>query len=55
MAIICSILKNISIPVQLGGGLRNAENIEQIFELGVSSVIVGTMAVKNSEYLEEII
>ncbi len=55
MAIIRSILKNISIPVQLGGGLRNAENIEQIFELGVSSVIVGTMAVKNSEYLEEII
>ena len=55
MAIIRSILKNISIPVQLGGGLRNAENIEQIFELGVSSVIVGTMAVKNSEFLEEII
>ena len=55
MAIIRSILKNISIPVQLGGGLRNAENIEQIFELGVSSVIVSTMAVKNSEVLEEII
>ena len=55
MTIIRSILKNISIPVQLGGGLRNAENIEQIFELGVSSVIVGTMAVKNSEFLEEII
>ena len=55
MAIIRSILKNISIPVQLGGGLRNAENIEQMFELGVSSVIVSTMAVKNSEVLEEII
>ena len=50
-----SILKNISIPVQLGGGLRNAENIEQMFELGVSSVIVSTMTVKNSEVLEEII
>ncbi len=55
MASIRSILKNISIPVQLGGGLRNAENIKQIFELGVSSVIVSTMAVKNSEVLEEII
>jgi len=50
-----SILKNISIPVQLGGGLRNAENIEQMFELGVSSVIVGTMAVKNPDVLEEVI
>ena len=55
MASILSILKNISIPVQLGGGLRNAENIEQMFELGVSSVIVSTMEVKNSEVLEEII
>ena len=55
MASIRSILKNISIPVQLGGGLRNAENIEQMFELGVSSVIVSTMAVKNREVLEEII
>ena len=55
MASIRSILKNISIPVQLGGGLRNAKNIEQMFELGVSSVIVSTMAVKNSEVLEEII
>ena len=50
-----SILKNISIPVQLGGGLRNAENIEQMFELGVSSVIVGTMAVNNPDVLEEVI
>ena len=50
-----SILKNISIPVQLGGGLRNAENIEQMFELGVSSVIVGTMAVKNPDVMEEVI
>ncbi len=50
-----SILKNISIPVQVGGGLRNAENIEKMFELGVSSVIVGTMAVKNPDVLEEVI
>ena len=50
-----SILKNISIPVQLGGGLRNIENIEHMFELGVSSVIIGTMAVKNPDLLEEAI
>ena len=31
------------------------ENIEQMFELGVSSVIVGTMAVKNPDVLEEVI
>jgi phosphoribosylformimino-5-aminoimidazole carboxamide ribotide isomerase len=55
LASIRSILNNISIPVQLGGGLRNFENIEQMFDLGVSSVIVGTMAVKNPTVLEEVI
>ena len=50
-----SILKTISIPVQLGGGLRTAENVERMFELGVSSVIVGTMAVKNPDVLEGLI
>ena len=55
LASIRSILKNISIPVQLGGGLRTAENIEQMFEIGVSSVIVGTMAVKNQDVLEDVI
>ena len=50
-----SILKTISIPVQLGGGLRTAENVEKMFELGVSSVIVGTMAVKNPDVLEGLI
>ena len=39
----------------MGGGLRNFEDIEQMFDLGVSSVIVGTMAVKNPEILEEVI
>ena len=55
LASIRSILKNISIPVQLGGGLRNFEKIEQMFDLGVSAVIVGTMAVKNPDILEEVI
>ena len=55
IASIRSILKNISIPAQLGGGLRNEENIQQMFELGLSSVIVGTMAVKNPDVLEEVI
>ena len=50
-----SILKTISIPVQLGGGLRTAENVEKMFELGISSVIVGTMAVKNPDVLEGLI
>ena len=50
-----SILKTISIPVQLGGGLRTADDVERMLKLGVSSVIIGTMAIKNPDVFEEII
>ena len=50
-----SILKNVSIPVQIGGGLRTEEDIDTMIDLGVSSVIVGTMAVKLPSVLEKIL
>ena len=50
-----SILKNISIPVQIGGGMRTEEDIERMLALGVSAVIVGTMAVKRPNVLEKLL
>ena len=50
-----SILKNVSIPVQIGGGLRTEEDIDAMMDLGVSAVIVGTMAVKNPDVLERLL
>jgi len=50
-----SIVNKVSIPVQVGGGLRNEEDIQRMFDLGVSSVIVGTLAVKKPKTLENVI
>ena len=50
-----SILKNVSIPVQIGGGLRKEEDIDRMLALGVSAVIVGTMAVKHPNLLEKLL
>ena len=52
---ISSILKNVSIPVQIGGGLRTEEDIDRMLALGVSAVIVGTMAVKHPDVLEKLL
>ena len=49
------ILKNVSIPVQIGGGLRTEEDIDNMIDLGVSSVIVGTMAVNLPDVLEKLL
>jgi len=50
-----SILEKISIPVQIGGGMRTEEDIDRMFKLGVSAIIVGTMAVKSPNILENLL
>jgi phosphoribosylformimino-5-aminoimidazole carboxamide ribotide isomerase len=46
------ILKSVSIPVQLGGGIRTLANIEAWIEAGVSRVILGTVAVRDPELVK---
>jgi len=41
-----AILSSVSVPVQLGGGIRSLRDIERWIEAGVSRVILGTVAVK---------
>ena len=52
MQSIQAIIRAVEIPVELGGGIRNLEDIKRMLNLGISSVIVGTMAVKNPDVLE---
>jgi phosphoribosylformimino-5-aminoimidazole carboxamide ribotide isomerase len=47
-----AILKAVSIPVQLGGGVRSMANIEAWIEAGVSRVILGTAAVREPELVK---
>lgn len=49
------IASEIKIPFQLGGGIRTPRAVEEAFELGVSRVIVGTIAVENHSLLKELV
>ena len=49
--IIKSIRKNISIPIQLGGGIRDMESIREWFNIGINRIILGTAAIKNPDLL----
>ncbi|HKP79288.1 MAG TPA: 1-(5-phosphoribosyl)-5-[(5-phosphoribosylamino)methylideneamino]imidazole-4-carboxamide isomerase [Phenylobacterium sp.] len=44
-----AILSSVSVPVQLGGGIRTLADIERWIEAGVSRVILGTVAVKEPD------
>ncbi|NLJ58380.1 MAG: 1-(5-phosphoribosyl)-5-[(5-phosphoribosylamino)methylideneamino]imidazole-4-carboxamide isomerase [Tissierellia bacterium] len=48
------IVKSINIPMQTGGGIRSEERINNLIDIGVARVIVGTMAVENPELLKEL-
>lgn len=39
--------------IEIGGGLRFMEHIEQVFETGIDRVILGTVAITNRELLQE--
>lgn len=45
--IVQEIINNISIPVQIGGGIRNLEQIQRWLSIGVKRVIIGTAALQN--------
>lgn len=48
-----AIAKAVSIPVQVGGGIRSMEIIDEHIASGVSRVIIGTAAISDRAFLEE--
>jgi phosphoribosylformimino-5-aminoimidazole carboxamide ribotide isomerase len=48
-----SILANVSIPVQLGGGIRDIAGVERWLAAGISRVILGSAAAKNPALVRE--
>ncbi len=42
-----------SLPIQLGGGVRDLDTIESYLDAGVTYVVIGTAAVKNPGFLSD--
>ncbi len=49
--VIDKIIKNVHIPIEVGGGIRTMADIETRLSRGVDRVILGTAAVKNPDFL----
>jgi phosphoribosylformimino-5-aminoimidazole carboxamide ribotide isomerase len=47
------ILENTDLKVEIGGGIRDEETIKMYMDLGISRVILGSIAVKNPEFVKE--
>lgn len=50
--IIADICSSVNIPVQTGGGIRTQEDIESRFSCGIQRVIIGTSAVRDTDFIK---
>jgi phosphoribosylformimino-5-aminoimidazole carboxamide ribotide isomerase len=50
-----AILARVTAPLQFGGGLRNVADIAQALELGVSRVVIGSMAAERPEEMRQVL
>ena len=53
LEIISKIVKEIAIPVQVGGGIRSLSTIENYLNAGVRRIILGTAAIENKDLVME--
>ena len=48
-----NIRKNTSLKIEVGGGIRDEESIKRYMDIGVNRVILGSIAVKNIDFVKE--
>jgi phosphoribosylformimino-5-aminoimidazole carboxamide ribotide isomerase len=46
LELLTSLMKNAPLPVQVGGGVRTAADVEQLLAAGASRVVVGSVAIR---------
>ena len=48
-----SIVEEVDVPCQLGGGIRDEQTIAELLEIGVTRVVIGTRALKDPDWFRE--
>ncbi len=51
--IIQKIVKNFDLKIEVGGGVRSMDNIQKYTDAGVEKVILGSVAIKDKNFLKE--
>lgn len=54
LKLIAKIAKKVSIPVEVGGGIRDLETIKELFDTGAEKVILTTLAYENPGLLKKV-
>jgi len=53
LRIIENIIKKLNISIEIGGGIRSMDKIQAYIDIGVDKVILGSAAIKNTDFLRQ--
>lgn len=53
LGVVAEIARAVTVPVQLGGGMRTLEDLEAAIAAGVQRVIIGTRAIEDPSFVSE--
>jgi len=49
LSLLSRLLRGVAVPVQVGGGVRSADDVAALLDAGAARVVVGSMAIKQPE------
>ena len=55
VAVITNIMKNIKVPCEVGGGIRDRADVDYFLKNGAARVVLGTKAFEDPDYLRKLI
>lgn len=54
ISVVEKILDTVSVPIQMGGGIRSKEYAQKLLNMGIERLILGTMAIENPLLVQEL-
>ena len=54
LEVIKRILKEVSVPIQLGGGIRSVDYARELLDLDIERLIIGTMGIENPKTITQL-
>jgi phosphoribosylformimino-5-aminoimidazole carboxamide ribotide isomerase len=54
-AVVAKIVEAVGVPIEFGGGIRSREEVQQLFDLGIARIVLGTVAAESPAHLREFV
>jgi phosphoribosylformimino-5-aminoimidazole carboxamide ribotide isomerase len=54
-AVVKKIVETVDVPIEFGGGIRSIDDVQQLCDVGVSRIVLGTVAVESPDLLRKLV